>query len=139
MHCPHCTVAFHDSPSSSVIGKDKDAGWITQHQVCPECKRIIIALAAGAPECDHTGVFWGISGIRKRFLVYPRSSQRKPLTEHVPAHVAEDFNEACLVISDSAKAAAALARRCLQSVLRDAANVKKGDLSTESLARYAVR
>jgi hypothetical protein len=39
--------------------------------------------------------------------------------------------EACLVLSDSPKAAAALARRCLQNVLRDVAKVKPGNLADE--------
>jgi len=36
----------------------------------------------------------------------------------VPSLLAEDFNEACAVLSHSAKASAALSRRCLQSLLR---------------------
>lgn len=39
--------------------------------------------------------------------------------------------EACLVLPDSPKASAAISRRCLQAVLRDAAGVKPADLSRE--------
>ena len=35
------------------------------------------------------------------------------------------------MLSDSAKAAAALGRRCLQNLLRDTVKVKRGDLSNE--------
>ena len=45
--------------------------------------------------------------------------------------MAEDYNEACLVISDSPKASAALSRRCLQAILREAAKVKHSDLARE--------
>jgi hypothetical protein len=49
----------------------------------------------------------------------------------VTAEIAQDFTEASLVLGDSAKASAALARRCLQNVLREKAGVKPGDLSVE--------
>jgi len=45
--------------------------------------------------------------------------------------LADDYTEACLVFPDSAKASAALSRRCLQHILREAAKVKPGDLSSE--------
>ena len=41
------------------------------------------------------------------------------------------YREACLVLADSPKASAALSRRCLQHLLRDAAQVKHQDLSRE--------
>jgi len=44
---------------------------------------------------------------------------------------AEDYIEACLVISDSPKASAALSKRCLQNILREVAKVKPGNLYNE--------
>uniref|UniRef100_A0A071MGB6 DUF4145 domain-containing protein n=1 Tax=Burkholderia cenocepacia TaxID=95486 RepID=A0A071MGB6_9BURK len=52
-------------------------------------------------------------------LVYPKSSGRQRPPKEVPAHIAEDFHEACAVLGDSPKASAALSRRCLQLVLRE--------------------
>jgi hypothetical protein len=49
----------------------------------------------------------------------------------VPAELAEDYREACLVIADSPKASAALSRRCLQHLLRNFASVKPADLFAE--------
>jgi hypothetical protein len=43
----------------------------------------------------------------------------------------QDFIELCLVLPDSEKACAALARRCLQSILRDRAGAKKRDLADQ--------
>jgi Domain of unknown function (DUF4145) len=63
--------------------------------------------------------------------VYPRSSARPPAPPDVPGHIAEDYNEAALILEDSPKAAAALARRCLQALLREGAKVKHDDLSKE--------
>ena len=49
----------------------------------------------------------------------------------VPEEIACDYNEACLVLGDSAKASAALSRRCLQNVLREKGGVKPGNLASE--------
>jgi hypothetical protein len=49
----------------------------------------------------------------------------------VPALFADDYKEACLVLSDSPKASGALSRRCLQNLLREVAKVKPGNLADE--------
>lgn len=131
MRCPHCAITFHDNISTTRVGVDKDGGWLAVHQVCPECERLIITIANGPAQYDEYRQLHSISRVAKSFMVYPKSPMRSLPSSEVPAHIAEDFIEACLVMSDSAKAAAALARRCLQSVLRETANVKKGDLSNE--------
>ncbi len=56
---------------------------------------------------------------------------RQPAPPEVPKALADDYNEACLVLADSAKASAARSRRCLQIILRDHAKVKAQDLSKE--------
>ena len=58
-------------------------------------------------------------------------TSRPPCPSEVPAHINEDYREACLVLPFSPKASAALSRRCLQNLLRDAAKVKPSDLSKE--------
>lgn len=131
MRCPHCQVSFHDNTKIAPVGKDKDGAWVAIHQVCPGCKRLIITMANGLAQENQFRQIVSITSVAKSFMVYPKAPQRSPPPSEVPAHIREDFIEACLVMSDSAKAAAALARRCLQSVLRETANVKKGDLSSE--------
>ena len=49
----------------------------------------------------------------------------------MPAEFTEDYGEACLILADSAKASAALSRRCLQHILREKASVKHGTLFSE--------
>jgi Domain of unknown function (DUF4145) len=63
--------------------------------------------------------------------VRPKVSARAPIPSDVPEKYREDYNEACSVLADSAKASAALSRRCLQLLLRDQAKVKHQDLSNE--------
>lgn len=64
-------------------------------------------------------------------LVWPKAVSRKPLQECVPEKYACDYKEACLVLADSAKASAALSRRCLQNILLNEEGVKKGNLSDQ--------
>lgn len=64
-------------------------------------------------------------------MVHPKAPSRAPLSPEVPDPYRSDYQEACLVLADSPKASAALSRRCLQSILRDVAKVKKADLSKE--------
>jgi hypothetical protein len=49
--------------------------------------------------------------------VHPIGSNRGPVPPEVPEQIAADYVEACLVLPTSAKASAALARRCLQAML----------------------
>jgi hypothetical protein len=53
-------------------------------------------------------------------MAYPRGATRPPAPPEVPKALAEDYNEACVVLADSPKASAALSRRCLQHTLSDA-------------------
>lgn len=64
-------------------------------------------------------------------LVRPKGATRAPCPVEVPKKFADDYLEGCLVLSDSAKSAAALGRRCLQNLLREVAGVKSGNLADE--------
>lgn len=64
-------------------------------------------------------------------LVYPRGISRVPLSNDVPDTLAQDYREACLVLTDSPKASAALSRRSLQHLLREEAKVKPKNLADE--------
>jgi hypothetical protein len=76
----------------------------------------------------------GRYAIGKRYSSYlfrPKAANRPPPGPDVPKELAKDYVEACLVITDSAQASAALSRRCLQHLLRKYAGVKPSDLSKE--------
>lgn len=87
---------------------------------CPQCGNFMVHLVW----YPHMGDAW-------QELIYPRVGARAKAPPEVDPAIAEDFDEASLVIGDSPKAAAALGRRCLQHVLREKAGVKKADLSKE--------
>lgn len=73
----------------------------------------------------------GLTGPIVESLVRPRGSSRPPCPVEVPPEFAGDYAEACLVLPDSPKAAAALGRRCLQNLLRDFVGIKRGNLAEE--------
>lgn len=96
---------------------------------CPnqKCQRLIVKLSGGTYE--PRGGYLEVKKFER--LAMPIGATRPGAPPEVDAHVAEDFNEAILIQPFSAKASAALARRCLQTILREKASVKKGDLANE--------
>lgn len=129
MKCPHCLNAFHDDVQTSPLGEDRTSDWTLLRQTCPACQRFILALherydrfLVGSTNHYHN---------QRTFLCYPKAISRAPLPEEVPEAYAQDYREACLTLSDSPKASAALSRRCLQHILREEAKVKHGNLANE--------
>ncbi len=136
MKCPHCLVEFHDQAVSIYIGSDADGNWAIIKRTCPSCKRISLTLQNGsamlqAPHANQPGVFAGVTGNINEALIRPKGSNRPPCPVEVPRQFGGDYAEACLVLPDSAKASAALGRRCLQNLLRDFVGVKSGNLADE--------
>ena len=133
MKCPHCLVAFHDKVETIPLGKDIDGPWAVLSRKCLSCNRLIFNLArSGSRYIDITGVVRpAFDNPTYEILIHPRGTNRSPIPSEVPREFAEDYREACLVLADSPKASAALSRRCLQSILREKASVKSGDLAKE--------
>jgi len=121
LKCPHCLTSYHPQISFHPLGEDKDHLWSVIWQKCSNCEKFIIHLAHLYPN----------GNIETKFLIYPKIGSRTPLSSDVPEEFAKDYKEACLVISDSPKASAALSRRCLQNILREKAKVRVQDLSKE--------
>lgn len=72
---------------------------------CPSCKKTIV-------------VFRGASGsIKDLSYTYPLATTQYP--EYVPQIIRTDYTEAASIAELSPKASATLARRCLQSIIRD--------------------
>lgn len=104
-------------------GARKDTSWRVQHMDCPACKKSILRIGKLEIRDNNLAVYeWR--------QVFPIGSNRGPVPNDVPKDIAADYNEAALVLPLSAKASAALSRRCLQSVL-DNAGYKQKDLSQQ--------
>ena len=130
MKCPHCLESFHAEFAIRPIllaghGNltDVDGAWLYRHTTCAACHRAVIFLRQ---------ILTGESKEKvKEMMIWPKGAARSPLPPEVPEQFASDYREACNVLADSAKASAALSRRCLQHLLREKAGVKPGNLSDE--------
>lgn len=95
--------------------------WRIQHMNCPECKRSIMRFASArrisSTYVDPKDEDW--------VQFYPQGMARPALPECIPLHIANDYREAARVLPISAKASAALSRRCLQAVLSGAGYTQK--------------
>jgi hypothetical protein len=75
--------------------------------------------------CGEVIIFFGET------MVHPIGSTRPPCPKEVPISISNDYKEACLVEHLSPKAAAALARRCLQNMLHEQGIIIGDNLSKE--------
>ena len=88
--------------------------------VSRECPRLRICIFK-CPNCKKETVFAkGVNGYikNKTVRIYPESSAIQ-FPEFVPVAIRSDYEEACAIRDKSPKAAATLARRCLQGMIRD--------------------
>jgi hypothetical protein len=129
MKCPHCTISIHESWTANPIYLQKDGKtvgmpWRIQVMTCPECKKSILRYGLAEVGSNY------VSEPKIWHLFYPLGSSRPPVPNEVPKDISTDYSEASRVLQLSPKASAALSRRCLQSVLRDAGYPQK-DLSKQ--------
>jgi hypothetical protein len=99
--------------------------------VCPnpKCKKFSLSAGLFESEKDYNGT-WQQRKRLQRWELIP-ASKAKTLPKYIPEPVRDDYGEACLILSLSPKAAATLARRCLQGMIRDFWQVKAGRLKDE--------
>lgn len=135
MKCPHCTIEINSTFNEMFIGKDSEGYWSIFHMNCPNevCGKKIIRLASSEDRKRRpNGGYENLLGKVKSYdLVKPITSLRPPVPPEVEEKYSKDYNEACLILTFSAQASAALSRRCLQSILRDKAKAKPGNLANE--------
>jgi len=127
-------VEFHEQQVSIFIGQDAEGEWFAKTRNCPACGKMVVHLVSGhatynQPVGGRVVAAW--QTVIRETMVRPKGSGRPPCPPEVPTSLSGDYVEACTVLPDSPKAAAALGRRCLQNLLRDTVKVKSGDLSDE--------
>ena len=108
--------------------------WSVEVHSCPECRKPVLSLIQSLLEPDSIPNV-GFSVFRhpgddrtRKSVIFPRGTARPPAPPEVPANIASDFNEACLVLGDSRKASAALSRRCLEHLLQERGVSSKSNL-----------
>lgn len=115
----------------------------THFVVCPnpDCKRTTITLwwGSGTREMQDGSYYvrWHDLSSIKTIRLQPPSYAR-PLSATVPVPVIEDYREACAILDLSPKAAATLARRALQGMIRHFHNIVRPTLNQEVLALKAI-
>lgn len=130
VQCGHCGADYHPETKEYPLGGDAEERlWRILLETCPRCRKFNLRLEWGLPHQQAPHAMSHVKGAR---VIHPRAGMiRKRAPVDVPKPIAEDYNEACEVLADSAKASAALSRRCLQTILREHARVKAQDLSKE--------
>jgi hypothetical protein len=131
--CNHCSTAFHHNPNITGVAQDVEGIWAIEDNACPECNKSNLYLINEAEIGSGTRSRQIPSSYEQvsRRMIRPKGTARKPVPNEVPKEIAEDYEEACLVLPDSPKASAALSRRCLQSILHGAAGIDHGNLHNE--------
>jgi hypothetical protein len=128
VQCPHCTINIHEGwDEHSFYYNNHSIGWKYRLAQCPECYSLIIQMCCSDAHIDsEKGGFTPFDWV----LIYPVSGNRGPVPPEVPAHIGQDYVEACRVLPSSPKASAALSRRCLQTILHEH-GYKARDLAKE--------
>ena len=94
----------------------------------PECKEVQVQVSIAPEKQSNTDLELSKTFYSKRLL--PDSSA-KPQPAYIPRALRDDYSEACKIRELSPKAAATLARRCLQGMIRDFCGITKGRLIDE--------
>lgn len=126
VRCPHCGDAVSDSRAYRCF-EAGDRYWFTHWMLCPSCDNLILYIVQSS--VLNSGEPSGT--VMQSFLAWPRTGNRPSAPPVVPKDLTADYNEACLVLELSAKAAAAMGRRCLQNLLRSVLESKAGSLFEE--------
>jgi hypothetical protein len=137
-HCSFCNkeltitdesrqVSFSDLTLSNADGPRR---LVSKFVVCPnpECKKISLNISLHGLEVSGKRSYTG-KHLKTWALMPPSRARSFPIA--IPAHILQDYQEACLTVELSPKVAAALSRRCLSSMIRDYWQVQPGSLSDE--------
>lgn len=144
--CPHCnrpttiTGSRCDAGESNLaIGSGRDGSklslrWLARRCPNPNCCEPTVTVELGTVKLhDDVEILGSAACISRKRLIPDSDSKRQP--DYIPRALCDDYYEACNIRDLSPKAAAALARRCLQGIIRDFWAIKgKGTLSDEIAA-----
>lgn len=138
--CPYCKShqvaiddTFHRHVNHLRVGNTKHghvAFEISAYRcVNPNCNEIILTGQMGTFRSGTNGA-GAIGTTVQSWKLRPESSS-VPQPDYIPKPILDDYYEACLILNASPKAAATLARRCLQGMIRDFCGISKSRLIDE--------
>jgi hypothetical protein len=139
-HCPNCRQTADVNH-----GDFAENSWpVSLQKLPPHDARVLDALAIACPNPDCrklTLTLTMFTAYRSGYQVSKSSAQGRglrlepsvpePLPAGVPEQIRRDYAEAWLIKDMSAKAAATLARRALQGMIRDFWEIKERNLNEE--------
>ena len=141
--CPHCgnnATVFAQKTRERVWQQtflpnrgfqEGDYGLASSAIVCPndECEKL--SLTTVVEVYQYRGSIAGLDWEEVQdFQLLPRSKAQS-FPNYVPAVILQNYEEACLVLADSANASAALSRRCLQGMIHERFDIKMNTLKAE--------
>jgi hypothetical protein len=130
MKCPFCLQNFIENRRIIHLEKDIEGDWGIIADTCPDCKKTFFKLTP-VQIMMGIGQEMKYSPINNAILIRPKAISRSSIPSQIPREYAEDYQESCLVLSDSPKASAALSRRCLQHIIEEKVGIKKKNLAEE--------
>ena len=126
-------VNFHRPWSLIHVGKnalgDVGAGWLALACQNQQCRQLSLSFRLTRTAQDITERLYE-GEIITTWQALPEPSG-KPQPDYIPVVLRKDYEEACKIRDLSPKAAATLARRCLQGMIRDFGQVAKHRLVDE--------
>lgn len=117
----------------SAVGKDTgDIPYMMGTIACPNpaCGKSTVILSQWPAKESQYGSWYIPTDVERplrRWNLMPRSRARQ-FPEYIPVAIREDYEEAHLILNDSPKASATLARRALQGIMREFYGAKPGNL-----------
>lgn len=121
--CPYC-----NQPYDSHFARSFHSGPIKFDEFREETLYIIQELC---PSCGQISVTLMAHGYPEHFYYRFPPTTAMPLPEYIPAPIRQDYLEAIQIASLSPKAAATLARRCLQGIIHDFWGIAEKNLNAE--------
>ena len=95
----------------------------------PKCKKLVLSSELSKKNWNTNGGGYTYDSIEEWNLL--PDSIAKPQPDYIPASIRKDYEEACKIAHLSPNASAVLARRCLQSMIRDFCNIEGKTLHEE--------
>jgi hypothetical protein len=124
--CYACEKAIHvewEAVATEPLGpSEPGVSGSLQTARCPACGQLLVRLSVLSSTAGQLA--------RGEIYLFPESRPRRAAPE-VDDSFARDFGEACLLVTASPRASAALGRRLLQRIIREKAGIKRRDLSQE--------
>jgi hypothetical protein len=130
VHCPNCDTFTVARWQEQAYRSNNDIDRLFVYQTnCLNCGEPIIYVVRWRVARDGKGDELR-QGLQEQ-LVWPLGQNINKSPANAPSNIAKDYEEAQLVLPSSVNASAALARRCLQNLIRNEFGVVRGDLKSE--------